>query len=51
MLEIVKAIRTGAGELEGQAKRRLEEVEHLLNRGPSPSKAKIDEFEEAEARP
>ena len=42
LFEKIKAIRTAAGELEGEAKRRLEEVEALFEIGPTPAGARRD---------
>ena len=51
MFEIVKAIRTGAGELSGEAKRRLDEIENIFNAAPAPQRTKkAAEPQEAEAR-
>jgi len=49
MFEIVKAIRSGAGEVEGEAKRRLDEIEEVFTRGPT-SRKKSNEVGTAEAR-
>jgi pimeloyl-ACP methyl ester carboxylesterase len=40
MFEIVKAIRTGAGELQGEAKHRLDEIDKLFSAAPTPRRAK-----------
>jgi hypothetical protein len=48
MFDIVKAIRTGAGELAGEAKRRLDQIERLFNEAPAQRKSRGAE-EPAEA--